>query len=59
MAEREGIEYRRIVGSALWHWCRNCRQWPNKDYETRHAGLTADERCPQCQAFTEKGLCRG
>ena len=27
-------EYRRKKGSDVWHWCRNCDNWPTSDYKS-------------------------
>jgi DNA-binding response OmpR family regulator len=40
--------YRRKQGSEVWHFCRNCSQWPGEDYvEQRHLRRT-DEVCNEC-----------
>lgn len=27
-------EYRKRKGSDVWHWCKNCRDWPTANYES-------------------------
>ncbi|HEV8725255.1 MAG TPA: response regulator [Candidatus Binatia bacterium] len=40
--------YRRKPESEVWHFCRNCSQWPAEDYiEQRHLRST-DEVCSEC-----------
>lgn len=28
------IEYRKRKDSDTWHWCTNCKDWPNWNYDT-------------------------
>ena len=42
--------YRRLLKSTIWHFCRNCRLWPTSDYVS-HRGTTPPKKlCNLCRA---------
>lgn len=44
----ERIDYRRAVGTDVWHWNPNCPNWPKQTFEcTRHKPVTGED-CQQC-----------
>lgn len=42
------LDYRRAVGSDVWHWNSNCPAWPTKAYECRSSKPTSGSDCKQC-----------
>ena len=44
----ERIDYRRAVGSAVWHWNPNCPKWPAKAFECKYEKPLAENLCGQC-----------
>ncbi len=51
-------EYRRQKESTVWHWCRNCSKWPQKDFESVYTRPTTGEFDPECREKEEAGDCR-
>jgi hypothetical protein len=51
------MRYRRRKGRDTWHWCRNCSNWPTRNFNERQIKPTSGELCNQCQAKTAKGNC--
>lgn len=51
-------EYRRIKGSDVWHWCRNCSNWPTSNYDSRRTKPTSGELDNQCRSKEKEGNCR-
>jgi hypothetical protein len=52
------MEYRRKkTGSDTWHFCKNCGNWPTKDYLSRYDKPTTGELCDQCRAKEASGNC--
>ena len=41
-------EYRRAVGSRIWHWRPVCTDYPTKAWEISKDKPTARESCPEC-----------
>jgi hypothetical protein len=51
-------EYRRRKGSDVWHWCRNCSNWPTSNYDTRDTKPTSSgELDNECLAKDRAGTC--
>jgi len=40
--------YRRRRGHDIWHWCRDCSNWPTFDYEERTTKPSSGELCNEC-----------
>lgn len=51
-------EYRKKKGSDTWHWCKNCSQWPTKDYDVSYTKPTTGELDNECKAKEKDGNCR-
>ncbi len=53
-------EYRRKKGSDVWHWCRNCGNWPTSDYESiKTSEFPADGKLDdECRVKELVGNCR-
>jgi hypothetical protein len=51
-------EYRRQKQSTVWHWCRNCSQWPQENFESVYIKPTTGELDRECHAKQESGDCR-
>ncbi len=54
-----GIEFRKSGTDPVWHWCLNCPKWPVRNFEFRREPPQRSEMCPECQAYTESGRCKG
>ena len=51
-------EYRKKKGSDTWHWCRNCSNWPTKDYDVSYTKPTSGELDNECKSKERSGNCR-
>lgn len=51
-------QYRRRRASDTWHFCRNCSNWPTKDYVTRNTRPSSHELCNQCLEKEKDKNCR-
>jgi hypothetical protein len=51
--------YRKAVGSAVWHFCSNCSTWPTEDYITssRPQQIGNEVLCSECVARHDIGEC--
>lgn len=43
-------EYRKRKDSDTWHWCKNCSNWPTRDYDVRYSKPTTGELDNECRA---------
>jgi len=54
-------EYRKQKGSDVWHWCRNCSEWPTGapgiDYVVRHVRPQPQEMHEECRLKEASGSC--
>jgi hypothetical protein len=51
-------EYRRRKGSTVWHWCRNCSEWPLTEFESVYTKPVSGELDAECRAKEDVGDCR-
>ena len=53
-------EWRRKHGSDVWHWCRNCSNWPTVygTYDSRTTKPTTGELDNECLAKQKAGTCQ-
>jgi hypothetical protein len=51
-------EYRRAKGTTVWHWCRNCKNWPVTEFESVYMRPAEGEMDSECRAKEEAGDCR-
>jgi hypothetical protein len=51
------VNYRKLKGSDTWHWCKNCSNYPSKNYESS-SKPTSGELCNQCKGKNKLGTCR-
>ncbi len=50
--------YRRRQGEAIWHFCTNCSQWPDKGaVEGTFVRSIAKPLCPECLEKEARGEC--
>ena len=51
--------YRKRKDKDAWHWCKNCSNWPKRDYMEveREMRPTTYELCDQCLALEQAGNC--
>jgi hypothetical protein len=52
------MKYRKRKDSDTWHFCRNCLQWPTKDYEEKKQKPTTAKLCIECQAKEQNDNCQ-
>lgn len=51
--------YRKKTGSDLWHFCANCPNWPELDFEEQSAAVPALENlCGDCREKKGRGECQ-
>ncbi len=53
----EKRNYRRKYGADVWHWCKNCADFPKEDYTIRHYKPSMGSLCEQCQKLEDDGSC--
>jgi hypothetical protein len=52
--------YKRQKGHAIWHWCRECSEYPamrNDVQATAYRPLTG-QLCEECKKIEAKGACQ-
>ena len=52
--------YRKRKGTVLWHFCRNCSNWPTYDYEEHQeeeSEPTTGVICSECKARAAAEQC--
>lgn len=49
--------YRRMVEIYVWHFCRNCPNWPVSDYQEAVRPTKWGSLCSKCQALLLLGKC--
>ncbi|MBN2322447.1 MAG: hypothetical protein JXQ30_01835 [Spirochaetes bacterium] len=52
------MEYRRLRGVDIWHWCKNCSKYPAKKFEERHTKPTSGKLCDECLGKEKNKKCR-
>jgi len=57
VSDDQMTEYRKKKGSDTWHWCKNCSNWPESNYDVQHVKPTDDKLDNQCKAKDKKGTC--
>jgi hypothetical protein len=52
-------EYRKLKDKDTWHWCKNCSNWPDSNYETKWSDTrpTTGELCDQCKGKEKNNDC--
>ena len=53
------MEYRRQKGNNRWHFCKNCQNWPTKDY-VEYSGNEDQPQgdfCDECLKKQENNNC--
>jgi len=55
------ILYRKHKGSDTWHWCTNCKNWPDKwaIYEEKPVDGEPEslKLCLICKRYDDEGTC--
>ena len=55
------IYYRKEKDHDIWHWCKNCTEWPTSNYdEAIYPGFErpkTGELCDQCISIEETKEC--
>jgi hypothetical protein len=49
MEETRMPEYRQKKTDYVWHWSRNCTQWPTYDYVVLRTEPTEGTKCEECK----------
>lgn len=49
--------YRRVHGSAIWHFCQNCQDWPVADYEDAPSPFPGGPECARCASLRDRKEC--
>jgi len=49
--------FRRRRGSDVWHFCRDCPNWPRIDYEEQYTKPATGRLDPECEARKAAGTC--
>ena len=51
------MAYRKATGKDTWHFCKNCSNWPAKDYVEKNDKPTTGEFCNECRSKEKAGTC--
>jgi hypothetical protein len=51
------MAYRRKKGSDVWHWCKNCSNWPGYPYDEQSDKPKSGELCNECRRKETNGEC--
>ena len=51
------MSYRRAIGTRVWHICRNCSAYPQKNYQDVHQKPKEGEICPECNLKVANKAC--
>ena len=52
------VEYRRKKGIDIWHWCKNCSNWPISDYDVTYGKPpTTGELDNECKSKEKESNC--
>jgi hypothetical protein len=49
--------YRCHTGSAMWHFCQNCKAWPHEHYQEKTVEPPRALLCPDCIRKSEQLQC--
>ena len=51
--------YRKHKSSRVWHFCRNCSNWPNGIYDSHPGGRRprSGKLCDECLGKAERNNC--
>lgn len=52
------MTYRRKKNSDVWHFCRNCSNWPTADYDEQQTRPTSGELDNECRSKQSAGACQ-
>lgn len=52
------MEYRKRKDKDTWHWCKNCSNWPDSNYDVRYSKPTYGELCNQCKSKDKENNCK-
>ena len=51
------IEFRKHMDSEVWHWRRNCAEWPNFNYSNIYAAKIVRKLCKECERLQSEADC--
>ena len=51
--------YRRDTDADVFHWCRNCSNWPTGVYFEQYSKPADEELCDECKTKEKEGDCSG
>ena len=55
------MPFRKADGSTIWHWCRNCSDWPPDDFKQRAdkpPAWNGESLCGECAASDSRCSCQ-
>ncbi|NOH00400.1 MAG: hypothetical protein HND52_20740 [Ignavibacteriae bacterium] len=52
------MEYRRKKGSEMWHFCKNCPNWPFEDFDVRLTKPDDEKIDPECLSRENSNKCK-
>ena len=55
------MKFRQREMGTVWHWCRNCKHWPEKDYKEMEGGpelMSNEYECRVCRYLVGINRCR-
>ena len=52
------MAYRQKKNSDIWHWCKNCTNYPTSNYEERTSKPHRGDLCTQCLSKEKKKICQ-
>lgn len=52
------MTYRKVSGTATWHFCQNCSNWPKVNYQEQEEMPAWGTMCSECKVKDVKGECQ-
>jgi hypothetical protein len=51
------LTYRKAIGKTVWHCCKNCSDWPTRNYTETQKRPVVHELCNECRIKEDEGSC--
>lgn len=54
-ASGTGSYYRKNLDKNIWHFSKECSNWPTSNYQVSYTKPKDEELCDECKAIVESG----
>lgn len=51
------LTYRKAIGAKVWHYGKNCSDWPTKNYMETQRRPLGHELCNECRSKEDEECC--